>query len=206
MGSYVMHLCISNIVKKKLNLGNGFLYGSILPDIIKKKKSGSRQSSHFLVERYLNGSKMCLPDIKEAVERIKFEDNEIKLGYIAHLIEDYIWFSEYIPSYAKKIDNERVYIFAYNKEVEEKEFGKQIYNDYYNSSGYIINKYNLDIEEIKEYLKNNIDKEEYEIAIKDLNYGGDIKNCRCILPDSLDSYINKCIEEVTNSLKNLLKE
>ena len=47
MGSFLMHIGVSEIVRKKLNLSAKFIYGSILPDLM-KMETGDRTGTHFL--------------------------------------------------------------------------------------------------------------------------------------------------------------
>lgn len=105
MGSYLMHLYVSNKVKEKLGLSTKFLYGSVKPDII-KTINNDRQGSHYIKVVNISGEIRELPDISKAIKSVmKLEcDNEIKLGYIAHLVQDYIWFNNYIPRFASKTE------------------------------------------------------------------------------------------------------
>ena len=100
MSSYIMHMCISDIVKRKLNLTYKFVYGSILPDVI-KSITGDRDITHFIKHVIVDGDRRSLPDLQKAINDLKIEDNEIRIGYIAHLLEDLIWFNDFIPAYAK---------------------------------------------------------------------------------------------------------
>lgn len=52
MGSLLIHVCVSNIVKEKLNLSNKFLVGTVMPDLI-KLETGNRLGSHYLKKLYI---------------------------------------------------------------------------------------------------------------------------------------------------------
>ena len=81
MSSYIMHMCISDIVKRKLNLTYKFVYGSILPDVI-KSITGDRDITHFIKHVIVDGDRRSLPDLQKAINDLKIEDNEIRIGYI----------------------------------------------------------------------------------------------------------------------------
>ena len=110
MSSYIMHICTSDIVKRKLNLTDKFVYGSALPDIL-KEISQDRNGTHYIQKVIVNGEKRNLPNIQNAINSLQIEDKEIKMGYIAHLLEDLIWFNEFIPRYAKDLGNTRIQFF-----------------------------------------------------------------------------------------------
>ncbi|MBR5227635.1 MAG: zinc dependent phospholipase C family protein [Clostridia bacterium] len=148
MSSYVMHLCISNKIKENLNLTDKFLYGSVLPDII-KEITGDREGTHFLKESIVEGQLRKLPQIEKAIAELDIGDKEIKLGYIAHLIEDYIWFSEYIPKFTKKVSNEEIKYLKDGTIHSIEEYRNNIYFDYSNSNKYLIDN-NIDFEKMKE--------------------------------------------------------
>ena len=136
MGSYMMHLAISDKVKKKLKLSDEFVYGSILPDIL-KEEGQDRDATHYIKEKVIKGKVQRLPDISMAIENIEILGNkEVALGYVAHLIEDYIWFSIYIPSYAEKNADKYIYLKD-NFLHTEQEFYDNIYLDYSNLNKYI---------------------------------------------------------------------
>ena len=204
MGSYVMHLCVSDAIKKKLKLSNKFIYGSLLPDVI-KSITGDREHTHYIVKRVINGEQRELPDIKKAINDITLKDKEIEMGYIAHLVEDYIWFNEYIPTYAKVLDEQNV-IYLKDKTVHSKEdFSREMYSDYYNINKYIIQKYNIDVEEVKSFLKYVLNNESYNIVKKNMEYRNieDISNNVFLTKESIDSYIEKATYEVEKVIKKL---
>ena len=51
MSSLIMHVCISNIIRQKYDYGYDFLFGSIMPDILKEAgedKNKVHYKMHFL--------------------------------------------------------------------------------------------------------------------------------------------------------------
>ena len=85
MGSLIMHIAASKIVKEKYNLSNKFMAGCIMPDIY-AKCGIDRDETHFI-----NSSDSNIPNISAFIRKYENElNNEIILGYLAHLIEDKI--------------------------------------------------------------------------------------------------------------------
>lgn len=91
MSSLKMHIAISKKVKEELQLGDLFLVGSILPDVLKLILH-ERKLSHFEIDQNIDLNKFLL---------LQDNFNEIVLGYYAHLIEDKIWFELYMNRYRK---------------------------------------------------------------------------------------------------------
>lgn len=97
MSSYIMHMCVSDIVKRKLNLTDKLIYVSILPDVLKTINK-DRAGTHYLEKVVIDGDIRNLPVIQRAIDSLDIQDTEIRMGYIAHLVEDLIWFNKYVPS------------------------------------------------------------------------------------------------------------
>lgn len=87
MSSLKMHIAISMKIKEEFNYSNIFLLGAILPDII-KLIIGNRKITHF--------EKQEIIDLDEFINKQKNLENELVLGYYAHLIEDKIWYELYM--------------------------------------------------------------------------------------------------------------
>ena len=137
-------MCVSDIVKRKLNLTDKFICGSILPDVLKTINK-DRAGTHYLEKVVIDGDIRNLPVIQRAIDSRDIQDTEIRMGYIAHLVEDLIWFNKYVPSYAKKIsEDEMRYIVDENVHTLQ-EFRENMYMDYSNSSEYITKKCNVDM-------------------------------------------------------------
>lgn len=208
MGSYMMHLAVSNNVKKKLKLSDDFLYGSLLPDIL-KEEGQDRKINHYLKEETINGSIRRLPDISRAIGDIdKFENKEIALGYIAHLIEDYIWFSVYIPSYVEEKEDKCIYLKD-NSVHSIQEFRKDIYSDYESSNKYILGYMKENIEELKNRLEKIADTKERKEKVKEcmsVNKLKNIKNNIFMTKESIDSYIEIATKEVERIISKLINE
>ena len=209
MSSIIMHIYISLKVQKELNLSNKFLAGAILPDMI-KMMTKSKDITHYIKD-YKRGEKIIrLPDLEKFLQDNKDKLNdEVTLGYYAHLIEDKIWFDEYIDSFAKCIDKENILYISDNTVHSYQEFKKDIYSDYANVDNYIIGKDNMDIDRIRLTIKNdligyNVDKiidENIVFPIKSI----DEKN-NFISHEFLNEYINESIKKVKEEINRIVGE
>lgn len=208
MGSYMMHLAVSNKVKKKLNLSDNFLYGSLLPDIL-KEEGQDRRINHYLKEEIINGNTKRLPDIPKVIKDLeKFENGEIALGYLAHLIEDYIWFSVYIPSYVEEKEDSCIYLKDNSIHTIE-EFRKDIYADYERSNEYILNIMEEDLESLKNNLIKIADTLERREWVKNRILVQKCTNMQeniLIAKESLDSYFKITTAEVEKVINKLIQK
>lgn len=64
----------------------------------------TKKETHYLKKFEINGNIGDYPDIERYInENYKeLSVNQIKQGYLTHLIEDQLWFSKYIPKLATK--------------------------------------------------------------------------------------------------------
>lgn len=210
MSSYMMHLCVSNKVKEKLNLTDEFLYGAILPDIV-KQAGEPRIKNHFIQTVVKEGKVRELPDIQKAIDEIVVGKNkERELGFIAHLIEDYIWFSAYIPAYAEKYDNGQVIYIKDNSVHTADEFRDDMYSDYTNTNKYVISIIGKEkIEKIKEKLIDIASLEEYKKIVNEgIRLAGEanLNEIVFMTKESIDSYIYQTTNEVERVISKLLGE
>lgn len=205
MSSYMMHLCVSNNVKKKLNLTDDFLYGSLLPDIL-KEEGQDRNINHYIKKVLVNGEIKKLPDVSKAIMDInKFKNKQIGLGYIAHLIEDYIWFSIYIPSYAEEKEGRYIYIKD-NSIHSLEEFNKDIYSDYINSNEYILSFMKENIKDLKTRLIKIADTPKRKANIEkwlNIPHANGINNNIFMTKESINSYIETATREVEKVILKL---
>jgi len=209
MSSIIMHIYISLKVQKELNLSNKFLAGAILPDMI-KIMTKSKDITHYIKEYERGENKIRLPDLEKFLQDNKDKLNdEVTLGYYAHLIEDKIWFDEYIGSFAKCIDKENILYISDNTVHSYQEFKKDMYSDYVNVDSYIIEKDNLDVDKIRLEIKDelrgyNVDKlidENIVFPIKN----NDVK-VNFISHEFLNKYINKSIKKVKEEINRIVGE
>lgn len=208
MSSYMMHLCISNKVKEKLNLTNEFLYGSILPDVV-KQAGEPRNINHYIERVEINGKERDLPNIQKAIKEVVVGKNkEQELGFIAHLIEDYIWFREYIPAYAEKTQEGKLVYIKDNSIHTSDEFKEDIYSDYTNSNYYvqcIIGEEK--VKDIKKQLMDIANPDEYKRIVDEgirFTPKSDLTNNTFMTKESIDTYIYQATNEVEKVISKLL--
>lgn len=211
MGSLLMHVCVSNIVKEKLNLTNKFLVGTVMPDLIKLEKD-ERTKSHYLKKFVYNNGVKELPDINKFITDNKDNLNdEEKLGYLAHLIEDRIWFEKYIPKYIKCMNNNENLVICLKNGCfkDAKQFTNELYSDYMKIGDYIIDKYNINSKKIREdlfyYLKKDIYREIVNKYILDKQYIND-KEMFFFTTQDINYYIKESVNEVLKILSEILGE
>ena len=208
MSSYIMHMCISDIVKRKLNLTDKFIYGSVLPDIL-KGLTGDRNKTHYLEKVEVSGEIRNLPNITRAINELDIQNKEIRLGYIAHLVEDLIWFREYIPSYARILPDDKMEYLKQGIICSKEQFNKDIYSDYSNGGAYVIDKCGTNMEALKDSLVELVqDKAELELIFQNTSYGQieDIDKNVFMTRESIDRYIQECTKEVEKVIVELMGE
>ena len=220
MGSIAMHLAIGEKIKQKYGFTNKFLVGSILPDIL--KNIYTKDKSHYLKQVFFNEQILNLPDIEKYVnennKKLK-EKDEITLGYLAHLIEDRIWFRDYSGEFLHKagLDKNGEDLYTYKKEDfkiihENKATINKIYSDYNNLNTYILNIYPYDINSIKEecesYFNNNKDYMKIVDPLLTIDNNHYKKNNEYYLfsEEIAKEYINISIKEVEKNIENLINK
>ena len=208
MSSYIMHICISDIVKRKLKLTDKFVYGSILPDVI-KNITGDRDKTHYINKVIVDGDKRELPDIQKAINELQIEDKEIRLGYIAHLVEDLIWFNDFIPTYATDLGDNKIQYLKDNSIHTDIEYRDDIYLDYTNSSSYVVDKYGVDIQKVLLGILNISHNDQHKkIILDNTGYPAEINLTKntFMTKDSIDKYMEVCTKEVEKIISSLMGE
>ena len=210
MSSIISHVYISNTLKEKYKLGDEFLYGAILPDILHKAiPAQRREMTHYLRHGILYGSEGDYPDI----ERFIIENTEIlpksqmMQGYLAHLIEDMLWFSIYIPRMTIEKDKKTIIYKKDNSVHTDDEFRNDIYSDYTIIDRYLLKKTNLDIEKLQKEFLEISDDINLKNTIKDNFKLFDLRNENLILIsfDMLEEYINASLEKVSIVLDKIYR-
>lgn len=211
MAGTIVHLAISNEIKKKYNFSDRFLFGSIMPDI-RKRICEDRDATHYIEEIYLgNNNIKRLPNleryIKENKEKIAQKD-EYVLGYFAHLVQDRIWFDKYISRFVEfKADTlEVVYMYSEERMVEREYWVKQMYNDYAKLEQYVLDKFNLDKNDIvQRMLMQTSDykvKETIKSELRDFDIDKKIKR-EVLTQNQMDEYFEESIKETFDMYRNL---
>lgn len=201
MSSLKMRIAISKKIQEDFNLSSIFLLGAILPDII-KLIIGNRETTHF--------EKQGIIDLDEFISKQKNLENELVLGYYAHLIEDKIWYELYMREKYFKLPE-----YSDNKLYNDYSFVDNIfYKDRYidmntRSIGEIlheaiekinINDICLSDGEIEDIIDNDNIKSELSKIWKD--YSSDGNNYFYTIHDATE-YYELCLEKVKEYFENL---
>lgn len=177
MGSMVMHLCAAFEANKQLKLDkNKFMVGSIAPDI-NKLQTGSRQDTHYIVKKIIDGKEYELPDlerfVKENKEKIVFDP--YAAGYYCHLIADEIWFRDIMPKYVDVLSDDKnsIKLVGQDEFIPYKEYQDTVYDDYSKINNFLLEKYNVDIDYLYNIAVLGIDNQDFQKMIhKNLEYIG----------------------------------
>ena len=210
MSSIISHIYISNILKEKYNLNNELLYGAMLPDVLTVAVNfKTKNTTHYLQHGILNGNEGDYPDIEKFINenRLALPNNLILQGYLAHLIEDMIWYSISIPNMAIKKENETVMYTKDNSIHSENEFSEDIYSDYPIIDRYLLKQSKIDINELqKEFLKIS-DNQGLKKAIKENFRLFELRKeeLNLVSEDILKYYIETSLEKVSLVLDKIYK-
>lgn len=199
MSSYIMHLCISEKIRKDLNLGEKFLGGSVLPDLL-KMTGELREKTHYIESVVKGGKIQQLPNIEKFKnDNTYITDKEVRLGYIAHLIEDYIWFSEYIPKYKKQ----------YEQRKTKEDISMELYKDYNRLNKYIPMMYGLNQNNMIRTINNVFHNERYdEILMQNIYPRQELVKTEnvYITKQDVENYIKEAYKKVKEELEKILGE
>lgn len=214
MGSLIMHLYISEQIRKKYNFGTSFLVGAILPDI-KKINGENRNKTHYIVERRKDRIVSRLPEVDNYIAESKKENNkELRYGYVSHLIQDNIWFKEFIPKFGEEIGvnsfNDEIFVFPNeNKKIirSREEFLDRIYSDYKVFNFRIKEQFGrMDTLEIQKLVNNytNLCDEAKQKMNEYLEFDEKQGSTFFIDDNLIRDYFNKCIEENSKKIEKMM--
>ena len=159
MPSIAAHMALAKIVSDKLDIKHDdFIRGNLLPDIIKL------EDSHYKIK----GRNFMIPDIEYFKKFFNLED-ELYFGYYTHLLLDKCFLEEYVPD---EIGNLNIFKT------------KIIYDDYSKINKKLVDEFNLDVNYLKEVLKDY----KQEVYTNKLNY-----NLNCLLNNNLEK--TECIND-----------
>lgn len=210
MSSVISHVYMGNILKEKYNLGNEFLYGSILPDMLAKLEGPQTiEITHHLRHGILYGNEGDFPDIERFINDNNkiLPNSQMMQGYLAHLIEDMLWLSIYLPKIALKYDNDTVILKKDSSFIKKDDFWKYIYSDYDILDGMLLKKFNMDFNIIKEEFLRITDDADLKKAISN-NFNKcekKDKGLKLISEKDFENYINNSIEKVSLVLDKIYK-
>lgn len=208
MSSIISHIYMADKLKDKYELKNEFLYGAILPDMLASPEIYNKKQTHYLRKFELNGNVGDYPDIEKYINENYKEllVNQVKQGYLTHLIEDQLWFSKYIPKLATKEDNDIIIYSLDNSIHSEKEFSKHIYDDYPIMDRYLLKDRNINMEILKkEFLMLSTNN----IIISNINKNFKLFDLRCnkfnlLTTDLINEYLEEALNKVILVLDKIL--
>lgn len=165
--------------------------------------------THYLRHGILYGSEGDYPDI----ERFIIENTEIlpksqmMQGYLAHLIEDMLWFSIYIPRMTIEKDKKTIIYKKDNSVHTDDEFRNDIYSDYTIMDRYLLKKTDLNIEKLQKEFLAISDDINLKSTIKENFKLFDLRNEHLILIslDMLEEYISASLEKVSLVLDKIYR-
>jgi len=215
MGSFSMHIAISKKLKEKFSFGDDFILGTVLPDLYKILLK-NREITHFEEEN----SREWIPNVEKFCEEYKDKQTEIAYGYLAHLVQDKIWFKDYHNKmFVEELEDGKYYRYKKDNTIhEEKEYLKNIYTDYTIINKYLVKKYSLNREEINEEIKrciinseNIIEKKELidliDTTIIDYSLIYDENGVKTFFGEEImDEYYEKTLKETEKILKKFIKK
>ena len=158
-----------------------FIKGNLLPDLYDDK-----EKSHFKIK----GKLFMVPNINEAINNLNI-NNSMDLGYLSHLLLDKYYFDEYLIKYDSTIFN-----------------NNNLYYDYDVLNIEIIKYFNLDINYLKQILKEfpkdiNNEKLLKNIECLDLNISG---NTKIIDKEEFLCFLENVSKRIIDNLRNLNKK
>jgi len=215
MGTFNMHIAISKKLKETFSFGNDFILGAVLPDLYKVLLK-NRALTHF--EKKVG--KEYLPDIEKFCTEYKDQKSEITYGYLVHLVQDKIWFSQYRNKrYIEELEGGKYYRYYKDNTIHsEEEFILDFYTDYAIFDKYIMEKYLLNRKENNDTLKKcvlknkSIKEKEQLIRIIDtrmIDYSTiyDInKPITFLTKKDLDDYYKEALLESEKILKKFIEK
>lgn len=210
MASIIAHICISNMVKEELRLSDKFLVGSVIPDL-KKIEGIDENITHYLKYQISDdGNVMHLPNLEKFIEANTFKLLDFKtLGYYSHLIEDKIWFEQFIGKYIKWHDENLGLVtnIKTGKVYDYEIFKNEIHSDYLNTNNIILSKYNLNLENMIKEIKDNLKDDVLSSALdKDIYINTQKPNTSkryFLTDDDLKEYISTAEKEVIKRINEL---
>lgn len=172
------HMIVAKLVSEKLNITDpDFIKGNILPDIL-----NNAQSHHKIQGKYY-----LIPDINYFKQKLNL-NKKLELGYFTHLLLDKYFLEDYVPNNIKNLK-----IFENN----------EIYKEYSLINYQLIKKFNLNVLDLQQILKDIDGDINREKLIKNLEYLsnteiGKTKNLNIV---KFSSFLYNISEKISEELK-----
>ena len=206
MSSIITHLYLANYIKNEFNFSDKFLTGSVLPDIL--RISGKpRDLTHYIKEIKEEDKTFKLPDLKKyASKNPDLLKNEIKLGYFAHLIQDRIWFKNFIPIFTDCECNNNDITYRDGSIHSFDKYLKDIYSDYSLLDRNLIKKFNFNDNFKKKIIKNSPNENLIKILNENISLHELVNPDLTLIKEiEMEKYLEIAKRETKYILNSLLK-
>lgn len=212
MPSSIIHLCVAKEVAKQIKVNKEeFFYGNILPDQAIVKNYSQKDKLHFY-------KKVTIGDITK--ENVNLEDflkvhkndlsDSVSIGVYSHFITDYLWIENFIVNHLINIDGK---IYLKTKRGNLRNNRATVYVDYDRMNDWLIKKYDISCEFIKEVKYNGKFKEIYNLPKEKIyeKINGYIQNTKkgemdIFTKEEVENFINKTTMEVIKKIGDIKKE
>ncbi len=219
MPSWPIHIALANKLNKKLKLGDEFILGNVLPDVLDgyiftPSNITDKNLSHYRTNRRIDYD-LFLNENKNKL------DNPIIFGYFVHLLVDKFYNNYTAINHFVKKDND-MYVLLNNNSMVKKDnntlkmkqneyikYGEKL--AYNNLLGKIINIENLSLNYLKDLNKFNYNFDDIKKTIALINKWVSNENIitdidyKIYTEEELDSLYNNCYIFVLDYLKKLKK-
>lgn len=164
-----VHIGVAKEVLKEIKLNeNEFLFGNILPDFsnISQNHDIRRKQTHFEREESINGINFQIPDLEKVKKILNLDNsNSIEFGIYSHLYTDAIWIKDFVEKHKQRINGKNYIITKDGLIPDNREI---IYEDYDVMVKELVQKYDIDINFIKQCKYNGNLKELYNIKTDEI--------------------------------------
>ena len=215
MPSWPIHLALASKLDKKLNLGDEFILGNVLPDVLGKNMiKGHSQTIDKYISHFQKGRKINI-DLFVSKYKNNF-NNPIVCGFLSHLVADKYFNDYFYINHISEKNGIRKIILKdgslhnaektwYIKRRDFERFGQKLVNDGLVPSLDIskINKKDLIIDEVP---INDSDLEKTALKIEEIKKRDNKYNCadfEAFTEDSLTLVFDNCYKEILDILKTL---
>lgn len=210
MPSSLIHLCIAKKIVNKIPVNKDeFFYGNILPDYLAVKDYKKKAKLHFYEKTIVNDIIKDNVNIQNFLNTYgdKLKDS-VSLGIYSHFIADNMWIENFIKLHLIKKD-EKIYIKTKRGLIRNNRI--TVYKDYDRMANWIVNKYNLSQEFIKNIKYNGFFSDIYDLPKEDIynkmnEYMSKVRleEMEIFTKEEIDEFISKTSVEVEKRLKQVM--
>lgn len=210
MPSSLIHLCIAKKIVNKIPVNKDeFFYGNILPDYLAVKDYKKKAKLHFYEKTIVNDIIKDNVNIQNFLNTYgdKLKDS-VSLGIYSHFIADNMWIENFIKLHLIKQD-EKIYIKTKRGLIRNNRI--TVYKDYDRMANWIVNKYNLSQEFIKNVRYNGFFSDIYDLPKEDIynkmnEYMSKVRleEMEIFTKEEIDEFISKTSVEVEKRLKQVM--